>query len=132
VQKEKRLIRLFLYITTVTALSWLLQIFVQILGQALVLPVMLPLLLAGLPFNGSEAIAGWLDVDSGPMAAFIFRGIVTGLFWGGCILYPLDTYRRTKRKRFKYIGMSLCVYALIVVGLAVAFFFMLANSGWTD
>jgi hypothetical protein len=129
--EKKPTIRLSAYVFLISIISLVLQTMVQMLGQFLILPVILPLLLLGLVFNNLGGLAGYLHVDSGPFSAFLFRGLFTGLFWGGCIVFPLDMYRRTKRKKYKVIAIAFSAYVLAVFFVAVAFFVML-NSGWTD
>ena len=96
------------------------------------MPIVLPVGLLGWLFNSAAVAARWLDVDSGSFAAFLLRGTVSGIFWGGCVLYPLGVYRRTKLKPYKHFAIAFSVYAFIVLVLSAIFFLMLANSGWTD
>ena len=126
------LIRFSIYVAVFSLLSLVLQATTQVLGQFLVLPLVLPLLMLSLVFNNMGQYVGYLDVDSGPIAAYIFRGLATGLFWGGCIAFSFDMYRRSKEKKYKIVLISLSVYALLIVLAAGALFLMLANSGWTD
>ena len=104
-QKDKMIrqfvIRLFAYVSLIATGSLLLQTFAQVIGQILIIPVIFPLFLLSLLFNRVGAAATWLDVDSGPFAAFLLRGLVTGIFWGGCIAFPFDMYRRTKQRKYK-------------------------------
>jgi len=131
-KENQKAIRLAAYVLAVSLLSLMLQALVQVLGQFLILPVIFPLLMLGLVFHNLGEFAGYLDVDSGPFAAFLLRGLATGLFWGGCIAYPMDMLRRTKEKKYKIILVSLVIYALLIFLAAGGLFLLLANSGWTD
>ena len=131
-KENQKAIRLSAYVLAVSFLSLVLQAEVQVLGQFLILPVMFPLLMLGLVFRNMGEFASYLDIDSGPFASFLFRGLATGLFWGGCIAYPMDMFRRTRKKRYKIILVSLGVYAVLVFLLAGGLFLLLAKSGWTD
>ena len=122
-------IRFTAYVLLISLLSLVLQAVAQVLGQFLIYPVILPLLLLSAFFQGFGDIVRYLDVDSGPIAAFLLRGLVTGLFWGGCIAFPFDMYRRTKQKKYKIIIILLGVYALLVFLIATAFILILVNSG---
>lgn len=122
-------IRFTAYVLLISLLSLVLQAVAQVIGQFLIYPVILPLLLLSVFFQNLGDIVGYLDVDSGPFAAFLFRGLVTGLFWGGCIAFPFDMYRRTKQKKYKIIIILLGVYALLVFLIATAFILILVNSG---
>ncbi|GEM_PF-3152383 len=121
------LVRLTVYVLLTSLLSLVVQSMAQMVGQFLIFPVMLPLL-----FIPQGNATTYLDVDTGSIAAYLFRGLVTGLFWGGLILFPFDMFHRTKQVRYKVLLIVMSVYALVVVFAATVFFLMLATSGWTD
>lgn len=132
IEVNQKTVRLSVYILGVSLLSLVLQALVQELAQLLILPVFVPFALLGLVFHHLFEFVRYLDVNSGPFAAYMFRGFATGLFWGGCIVYPIDMLRRTKDRKYKTILVSLGLYLLLIFLALGYFIFGLANSGWTD
>jgi hypothetical protein len=129
---ENPLLRFVAYVLTVSLFSLVLQSTAPILGQYLIMPVFVPLALIGLTLPGLGNLAIYLDVDVGSTAAFLFRGLTTGLVWGGCIVFPLDRYHLTKNKNYKIAAIAFGAYSFFVLLTAAVFYLMLANSGWGD
>jgi hypothetical protein len=129
---EHPAIRISAYVLAISLLSLVLQATVPILGQHLIMPVFVPLFLLNLMFPGGVEFVVYLDVDEGSTAAFLLRGLITGLFWGGCVAFPLDMYQRTKSKKYRIAAIAFGTYALLVLLVAAVFFLMLDNSGWGD
>ena len=131
-KENQKAIRLSAYVLGVWLLSLILEAVAKVLGQFMIWPVEFPLLMFSLFIHDLGGGYGPLDINLGPFAAFPFRGLARGLFWGGCIAYPMDMFRRTKEKRYKIILLSLGVYTLLTFIVVVVYGLLLANSGGID